>query len=142
LKYNTIARLRAATLVVILAAATLNSAYAEPVSKDKGVSTMVASYYADKFNGRRTANCTTFSNNKSTAAHKHLRFGTRVQVCNPKNGKCEIVTITDRGPYVAGRQIDLAKIVAKKLGIVNKGVATVTTKTLYVPPKNVMGKCT
>ncbi|MBG6186621.1 septal ring lytic transglycosylase RlpA family protein [Flavobacterium sp. CAN_S2] len=68
-----------------------------------------ASYYADKFNGRRTTSGRKFDNNKYTAAHKKLPFGTKVRVTNEKNGKWVIVEITDRGPFVKSREIDLSK---------------------------------
>ena len=69
----------------------------------------VACYYADKFNGRKTANGETFSNSKYTAAHKKLPFGTKVRVTNTTNRKSVVVTINDRGPFSAGRDIDLSK---------------------------------
>jgi rare lipoprotein A len=68
-----------------------------------------ASYYSDKLNGRRTASGQKFDNNKLTAAHKTLKFGTIVKVTNPKNKKSVIVTINDRGPFTKGREIDLSK---------------------------------
>ena len=68
-----------------------------------------ASYYADKFNGRKTTSGRKFDNNKYTAAHKKLPFGTKVKVTNEKNGKSVIVEITDRGPFVKSREIDLSK---------------------------------
>jgi rare lipoprotein A len=68
-----------------------------------------ASYYANKFNGRKTASGRRFDNNKLTAAHKTLRFGTRVRVTNERNGKSVIVEVTDRGPFVRGRDIDLSR---------------------------------
>lgn len=68
-----------------------------------------ASYYADRFNGKRTANGSRFNNNNYTAAHKKLPFGTRVKVTNEANGKFVIVKITDRGPFVKTREIDLSK---------------------------------
>ncbi|MFV8368948.1 septal ring lytic transglycosylase RlpA family protein [Flavobacterium sp. LB2R40] len=68
-----------------------------------------ASYYADKFNGRRTTSGRKFDNNKYTAAHKKLPFGTKVRVTNEKNGKSVVVEITDRGPFVKSREIDLSK---------------------------------
>ena len=68
-----------------------------------------ASYYADKFNGRRTTSGKKFDNNKYTAAHKKLPFGTKVKVTNERNGKSVIVEITDRGPFVKSREIDLSK---------------------------------
>lgn len=68
-----------------------------------------ASYYADKFNGRRTASGRRFDNKKYTAAHRKLPFGTKVKVTNEANGKSVIVEITDRGPFIKGREIDLSK---------------------------------
>jgi len=68
-----------------------------------------ASYYADKFNGKRTTSGTRFYNNKYTAAHKKLPFGTMIKVTNEANGKSVIVKITDRGPFVKSREIDLTK---------------------------------
>lgn len=69
----------------------------------------VASYYADKFNGKKTASGETFSNNKLTAAHKKLPFGTKVKVTNLANDKFVIVVVNDRGPFGGGRDIDLSK---------------------------------
>jgi len=86
-----------------------------------------ASYYADKFNGKNTSSGTKFNNNKYTAAHRKLPFGTKVKVTNEANGKSVIIEVTDRGPFSRGREIDLTKkafneIVANK----NTGVMTVT----------------
>lgn len=68
-----------------------------------------ASYYHDKFNGRKTASGATFDNKKQTAAHKKLPFGTEVKVTNKANGKWVRVIINDRGPFSKGREIDLSK---------------------------------
>ncbi|MFT5251845.1 MAG: rare lipoprotein A [Flavobacteriales bacterium] len=68
-----------------------------------------ASYYADKFHGKRTASGVVFDKNKYTGAHKKLPFGTKVRVTNESNGKFVIVEITDRGPFVKSREIDLSK---------------------------------
>jgi len=68
-----------------------------------------ASYYADRFHGKRTASGKLFDMNKMTAAHKKLPFGTKVKVTNEANGKSIVVEITDRGPFVKGREIDLSK---------------------------------
>jgi rare lipoprotein A len=80
-----------------------------------------ASYYHDKFTGRRTANGQKFSNKKYTAAHRKLPFGTILRITNELNGKSVIVEVTDRGPYTRGREIDLTKraymeITSEKLG--------------------------
>lgn len=68
-----------------------------------------ASHYSHKLNGRRTASGQVFSNKKYTAAHRTLKFGTKVKVTNLANNKSVIVTINDRGPHTRGREIDLAK---------------------------------
>jgi rare lipoprotein A len=68
-----------------------------------------ASYYANKFTGKKTSSGSRFDNNKYTAAHKKLPFGTFVKVTNEKNGKSVVVEITDRGPFVKSREIDLSK---------------------------------
>jgi rare lipoprotein A len=70
---------------------------------------VIASYYADKFNGRRTTSGKKFSNSGYTAAHKKLPFGTKVKVTNEANGRFVIVEITDRGPFVRSKEIDLTK---------------------------------
>jgi rare lipoprotein A len=84
-----------------------------------------ASYYADKFDGRKTASGAIFKQNKLTAAHKTLPFGTMVKVTNLDNGRSVKVEINDRGPFVAGRMIDLSKKAANKIGMVGAGVANV-----------------
>lgn len=70
---------------------------------------VVACYYHDKFNGRKTASGAIFDNKKQTAAHKKLPFGTQVKVTNKANGKWVLVTINDRGPFGKGKEIDLSK---------------------------------
>lgn len=68
-----------------------------------------ASYYHDKFTGRRTASGAIFNNKELTCAHKTLPFGTKLKVTALKTGKSVIVTVTDRGPFTKGRHIDLSK---------------------------------
>ncbi|MNQ16032.1 RlpA-like protein precursor [compost metagenome] len=68
-----------------------------------------ASYYADKFTGKRTASGRRFDNNKYTAAHKKLPFGTVVRITNEANGKSVVVEVIDRGPFVRAREIDLTR---------------------------------
>lgn len=68
-----------------------------------------ASYYADKFTGRRTASGTRFDNQKYTCAHRKLPFGTKLKVTCDRTKKSTIVIVTDRGPFVRGRDIDLSK---------------------------------
>jgi rare lipoprotein A len=68
-----------------------------------------ASYYADKFNGRRTASGTRFNNNDMTCAHRKLPFGTKLKVTGVKTGKVVYVTVTDRGPFHKNRHLDLSR---------------------------------
>jgi rare lipoprotein A len=87
---------------------------------DKG--TMRASWYGPKFHGRKTANGELFDQMAYTAAHKRLRFGTLLRITNPRNHKSVVVRINDRGPYIAGRQLDLSKAAAMDLGMIKRGV--------------------
>lgn len=68
-----------------------------------------ASYYHNKFNGRRTASGNKFNNDGYTAAHKKLPFGTKLKVTNEANGKFVIVEVTDRGPFSKARELDLTR---------------------------------
>lgn len=89
-----------------------------------------ASYYADKYDGRQTASGETFRQNKFTAAHKTLKFGTMVRVKNLKNGKTVDVKINDRGPFVQGRIIDLSRVAAEKIDLIQDGVGQVEVRIL------------
>jgi rare lipoprotein A len=80
-----------------------------PIKTEQYKKSAIASYYANKFNGRKTASGKRFDNNKYTAAHKKLPFGTKIKVTNPINGKFVVVEITDRGPFVRSREIDLSR---------------------------------
>ena len=90
----------------------------------------IASFYATKFNGRRTASGEKFNNSDLTAAHLSLPFGSLVRVANVRNGKTVVVRINDRGPHVKGRIIDLSKAAAKKIGIGRAGTARVKLEVL------------
>lgn len=83
----------------------------------------VASWYGPNFHGRTTANGETFDQWAMTAAHKTLPFGTVLRVTNPSNGRSVEVRINDRGPFIAGRSIDLSRAAAEAIGI--GGVAPV-----------------
>ena len=67
---------------------------------------------------------------KLTAAHRSLRFGTKLQVTNRKTGKSVVVRVNDRGPFIRGRVLDVSKAAASHLGMVNSGVANVCFKVL------------
>jgi rare lipoprotein A len=87
----------------------------------------IASYY---WQPQRVASGGWFNPNAMTAAHKTLPFGTRVRVTNRSNGRSAVVTINDRGPFIAGRVIDLSKAAAGAVGMIGSGLARVTLEIL------------
>ena len=96
-----------------------------PSREVSGSETGQASFYAESYNGKKTANGEIYNSSAYTAAHKTLPFGTKVKVTNLSNGKSVKVRINDRGPFVAGRIIDLTRKAAQKIDMVNAGVVKV-----------------
>lgn len=90
----------------------------------------LASFYATKFNGRKTTSGEKFHNNNLTAAHKTLKFGTMVQVKNLKNDSVVVVKITDRLPQKSKRTIDLTQRAAKQLNFMKAGLTKVEITVL------------
>lgn len=84
-----------------------------------------ATYYADRFHGRKTASGKLYHKDSLTCAHRTYPFGTLLEVYNPENDKFVVVEVTDRGPHIRNKAIDLSHAAAKQLGIIRKGVATV-----------------
>jgi rare lipoprotein A len=95
----------------------------DPVIRSLGFAT--ASYYGRRFHGRLTANGERFDMGALTAAHRTLPFGTLVRVTNPRNGRSVTVRINDRGPFIAGREIDLSRAAAEEIGMIRSGHARV-----------------
>jgi rare lipoprotein A len=89
-----------------------------------------ASYYADKFQGRKTASGERYDHNARTAAHRTLPFGTKVKVTNVKNGKSVVVRVNDRGPFVKGRIIDLSRSAFERIGDLRAGVISVRVEVV------------
>ncbi len=89
-----------------------------------------ASYYARSFHGEQTASGEIFNQNELVAAHKTLPFDTRVQVTNLENGKQVTVRINDRGPFKPGRIIDLSRVAANRIDLLEDGIAPVRIETL------------
>ena len=87
-----------------------------------------ASYYS--YRTGKTASGSPFDRNLLTAAHRNLPFGTRVRVTDPANSKSVVVRITDRGPSIRGRVLDLSLGAARSLGITDRGVAQVRAEVL------------
>lgn len=92
--------------------------------------TGIASYYARKFQNRKTASGERLNNSAMTAAHKTLPFGTEVVVENLDNGKLVKVKINDRGPFVKGRIIDLTRAAFSQIGELDKGLARVEIRVV------------
>ena len=89
-----------------------------------------ASYYATKFQSKKTASGELYDNTKKTAAHKKLPFGTKVKVTNIKNRKSIIVKINDRGPFVKGRIIDLSGSAFSSIANLSAGVIKVKIEVI------------
>jgi len=107
------------------------TAKSKETKKQQGKSLyMVTSYYGKKFHGKTTSNGEIFDMNGLTAAHKELPFGTILKVTNEDNGKTVTVRINDRGPFVAGRDLDLSLGAAKKVGLIAAGVKTLKVEIL------------
>ena len=90
----------------------------------------IASYYADDFNGKKTANGETYNMYKMTAAHRSLPFNTKVKVTNLDNKRSIIVRINDRGPFKLERIIDLSMAAATQLGMKGSGTANVKLEVI------------
>ena len=95
--------------------------------------TGIASWYGDPYNGRRAASGEIYDMEQLTAAHRTLPFQTWVEVTDLDNGKRVNVRITDRGPFVDGRIIDLSLAAARKIEMVGPGIARVKLKVIPPP---------
>ncbi len=85
----------------------------------------LASFYGSSFQGRRMASGARYDERAMTCAHRWLPFGTVVRVTDLRSGRSVEVVVTDRGPHVQGRVVDLSLAAAESLGIVEQGVARV-----------------
>lgn len=92
--------------------------------------TGIASYYAHKFHGRKTASGQTFNMHELTAAHRTYPFGTRLRVVNLDNHLAVVVVVNDRGPFAKNRIIDLSLAAAEKLDMLRSGTARVRLEVL------------
>jgi rare lipoprotein A len=90
----------------------------------------VASYYAEKLGGRRTASGARYDPRAFTCAHRSAPFGTRLRVTELESGRSVVVTVNDRGPFERGRVVDLSFAAARAIGIVERGLARVRVERL------------
>jgi len=105
------------------------AAMARPVYTESGI----ASWYGPSFHSRHTSNGEIYDMNSLTAAHRTLPFNSIVRVTNVSSGQSVVVRVTDRGPFVAGRVIDLSRAAAKQIDIERPGTARVQLEVLSSP---------
>ncbi|WP_242346666.1 septal ring lytic transglycosylase RlpA family protein [Anaeromyxobacter terrae] len=97
---------------------------------EEGGEVGLASFYGRKFHGRRTASGERYDMHAMTCAHPRAPFGARLKVTDLENGRSVVVTVTDRGPFKRGRVVDLSLAAARKLGIVDRGLARVRVEAV------------
>ncbi len=90
-----------------------------------------ASFYADKFENRKTASGERYKQRLKTAAHQEIPFGSTVKVTNKNNGKSIVVTINDRGTFANGRIIDLSKSAFSQIGPLSSGYINVKIEVVH-----------
>jgi rare lipoprotein A len=117
-------------LIAILAAGCAGTRPGTGSLDDRPRETGVASYYAKKFEGRRTASGDRYDGDRLTAAHRTLPFGTRIRVTNLANDASVVVTVNDRGPFRKNRVIDVSRRAARALGFIADGTAQVAIEVV------------
>lgn len=90
----------------------------------------IASYYGQKFHGRKTASGERYDHNAMTAAHRTAPFGSQLRVTNLVNGRSVIVRVNDRGPWTRGRVVDISGAAARQLGMTGRGLTRVSVSPL------------
>lgn len=110
-------------MIRIILAAALLCAFSPALAE-----TGMASYYGPGFHGRKTASGERYNQNASTCAHKTRAFGTLLTVTHARTGRSITCRVTDRGPFIRGRIVDLSVASAKALGIYQAGVVRVTVQ--------------
>ncbi|HEY1031104.1 MAG TPA: septal ring lytic transglycosylase RlpA family protein [Flavipsychrobacter sp.] len=126
-------RLLLLTMTLLLTTMGVKAQQSQLEKLDKAIDNVkkgIASFYHDKFEGRRTATGDIFDNDKFTAASNKLKLGSYVKVTNVSNGEVVYVKINDRMAKSNTRLIDLASVAAKKLDFHNKGIAKVKVEVV------------
>lgn len=129
-------------LIAIVSILLSFAGYSQDTTSKPLKTTGVASFYASKFNGRKTCSGQKFSNDSLTAAHKSLKLGTYVQVKNLKNDSVVVVRINDRLPRNSRRSIDLSQRAAKQLNFMKSGLTKVEITVLESTDREVVNKDT
>ena len=101
--------------------------------KEGIIQTWMVSFYGEDFHGKETASQTKFDMYGDTAAHRYLPFGTVILLRNHLNGKTAVCTITDRGPFLEDRELDISWATAEKLGMLEIGICLLEIKIISFP---------
>ena len=128
----------AASLAILSGCARKTSAHVPAPVKPARIGetqTGIASWYGPPYNGRKSANGEIYDMEKLTAAHRTLPFDTWVEVTNLSNKKRVDVRITDRGPFVDGRIIDLSLAAAREIDMITAGITRVRIKVIRKPSR-------
>ena len=112
----------------------INGIWYYPAENEKYDATGIASWYGPQFHGKMTANGEIFDQHQMTAAHPTLPMPVLARVTNLENGRSVIVRVNDRGPFAAGREIDMSRKAAEELGFVQKGTAKVRVQYIGRAP--------
>ena len=115
-----------AVAAMLLSPCAISHANAPGLAPAAAIATGEASYYADRFAGRRTASGEAYDPSDFTAAHRSLPFGTRVRVTDIGSGRSVVVRINDRGPWDKGLLIDISRAAANEIGLARRGRGTVS----------------
>ena len=95
-----------------------------------GEKPVVASWYGEAFHGRPMANGDIYDMHAATIAHKEMPLGTKVELKNSETGEMVRAVVTDRGPYIKDRDVDLSYGLAQKLSLVEQGIGNLTMRVL------------
>lgn len=120
----------AAPAAAVAVAYAISQAAAAAKEAGSRLETGIASWYGQRFHGRKTASGEAYDMSALTAAHPKLPFGSWVRVRNPVNGRSVDVRINDRGPHIKRRIIDLSRAAAEALGVVGHGTRQVELTVL------------
>ena len=115
-----------AMAAMLLSPCAISHANAPGLAPEAAIATGEASYYADRFAGKRTASGEAYDPRDFTAAHRSLPFGTRVRVTDVASGRSVVVRINDRGPWGKERLIDISRAAANEIGLARRGRGTVS----------------
>ena len=118
------------TYILLLAVFVISCGSRNSSNGSSGYKSTSVSYYANKFDGKKTASGETYRHSKMTGAHKSLSFGTRVEIVNVENDKSVIITVNDRGPLKPSREFDLSQGAFKKISNLNAGIVKVKYRIL------------